>query len=182
MAGPGSGSWWRSSRASLAVFFLRPRAIPVRTAVAVEAAASSGAASVLNASGYVTARRQATVSSKITGKVAEVLVEEGMKVEAGQVLARLDDRQARLELELAQAQLAAAEKGARRDRGQPHPGAEGPRAQPRSSPPAASPRRRRSTPRRRRPKASRRACAGSRATSRWRAGARRSSASCSTTR
>ncbi len=95
---------------ALAVFFLRPRATPVRTAVAVEAAASSGAASVLNASGYVTARRQATVSSKITGKVAEVLVEEGMKVEADQVLARLDDRQARLELELALAQLGAAEK------------------------------------------------------------------------
>ncbi len=95
---------------ALAGFFLRPRATPVRTAVAVEAAASSGPASVLNASGYVTARRQATVSSKITGKVAEVLVEEGMKVEAGQVLARLDDRQARLELELAQAQLGAAQK------------------------------------------------------------------------
>ena len=82
----------------------------MRTAVAVEAAASSGPAAVLNASGYVTARRQATVSSKITGKVAEVLVEEGMKVEEGQVLARLDDRQAPLELELAHAQLGAAEK------------------------------------------------------------------------
>ena len=96
--------------ASVGGFFLRPRAIPVRTAVAVEAAAAAGAASVLNASGYVTARRQATVSSKITGKVAEVLVEEGMKVESGQVLARLDDRQARLELELAEAQLSASEK------------------------------------------------------------------------
>ena len=95
---------------SVGGFFLRPRATPVRTATAVEAAASSGAASVLNASGYVTARRQATVSSKITGKVAEVLVEEGMKVEEGQILARLDDRQARLELELAQAQLSASEK------------------------------------------------------------------------
>ena len=46
---------------------------------------------VLNASGYVTARRQATVSSKITGKVTEVLIEEGMKVQEGQILARLDD-------------------------------------------------------------------------------------------
>ena len=96
--------------ASVGGFFLRPRAIAVRTAVAVEAAASSGPASVLNASGYVTARRQATVSSKVTGKVAEVLVEEGMKVEEGQVLARLDNRQATLELELALAQLGAAEK------------------------------------------------------------------------
>jgi RND family efflux transporter MFP subunit len=91
-------------------FFLRPRATPVRTALATETSSGSGPAAVLNASGYVTARRQATVSSKITGKVAEILVEEGMKVEDGQVLARLDDRQARLELELAQAQLAAAEK------------------------------------------------------------------------
>ena len=96
--------------ASVGGFFLRPRAIPVRTAVAVEAAAAAGAASVRTASAYVTARRQATVSSKVTGKVAEVLVEEGMKVESGQVLARLDDRQARLELELAEAQLSASEK------------------------------------------------------------------------
>ena len=95
---------------SVGGFFLWPRAIPVRTAVAIEAAASSGPASVLNASGYVTARRQATVSSKVTGKVAEVLVEEGMKVEEGQVLARLDNRQATLELELALAQLGAAQK------------------------------------------------------------------------
>jgi HlyD family secretion protein len=96
--------------AALAFVVLRPRAIAVRTALATESSAASGPAAVLNASGYVTARRQATVSSKITGKVAEILVEEGMRVEAGQVLARLDDRQARLELELAQAQLGAAEK------------------------------------------------------------------------
>ncbi|MEO8198309.1 MAG: efflux RND transporter periplasmic adaptor subunit [Thermoanaerobaculia bacterium] len=96
--------------AALAFFFLRPRATPVKTALAAEAASGSGPAAVLNASGYVTARRQATVSSKITGKVAEIFVEEGMKVEADQILARLDDRQARLELELAQAQLGAAEK------------------------------------------------------------------------
>ena len=55
--------------------------------------AGGGAASVLNASGYVTARRRATVSSKITGKVVEVNVEEGMAVREGQVLARLDDAQ-----------------------------------------------------------------------------------------
>jgi RND family efflux transporter MFP subunit len=87
---------------------VRDKAVPVRTALATEAAGSAGPASVLNASGYVTARRQATVSSKITGKVVEINVEEGMKVEEGQVLARLDDRQARSELELAKAQLAAA--------------------------------------------------------------------------
>jgi RND family efflux transporter MFP subunit len=97
--------------AALTLFVaLRPRAVAVRTAAAVEAAAGAGPAAVLNASGYVTARRQATVSSKITGKVAEIHVEEGMRVAEGQVLARLDDRQARLELDLARAQLAAAEK------------------------------------------------------------------------
>ena len=87
---------------------LRDKAVPVRTALVTESASSAGPSSVLNASGYVTARRQATVSSKITGKVLEVNVEEGMRVEQGQVLARLDDRQARSELELAKAQLAAA--------------------------------------------------------------------------
>jgi RND family efflux transporter MFP subunit len=63
---------------------------------------------VLDASGYVTARRQATVSAKITGKVAEVRLEEGMQVKEGDVLARLDDTEARAQLALAKAQLAAA--------------------------------------------------------------------------
>ena len=49
----------------------------------------------MNASGYVTARRRATVSSKVTGKVLEVFVEEGKEVRRGQVLARLDDAQVR---------------------------------------------------------------------------------------
>jgi RND family efflux transporter MFP subunit len=63
---------------------------------------------VLDASGYVTARRQATVSAKITGKVTEVTIEEGMRVKEGEVLARLDDTEARAALALARAQLAAA--------------------------------------------------------------------------
>lgn len=96
--------------AAVAFYFLRPRAIAVRTATAEESAVQLGEASVLNASGYVTARRQATVSSKVTGKVAEVLLEEGMRVEEGQVLARLDNRQASLELDLTRAQLVAAER------------------------------------------------------------------------
>src|SRR5690606_18025639 len=65
-------------------------------------------ASVLNASGYVTARRRATVSSKVTGRVVESNVEEGMAVTAGQVLARLDDSNARAALDLAMAQAEAA--------------------------------------------------------------------------
>ena len=46
--------------------------------------------SVLNASGYVVARRMSTVSSKVTGKILEILVEEGMTVQKDQVLAKLD--------------------------------------------------------------------------------------------
>lgn len=82
----------------------------VRTAAARELK-SQAAGTVLNASGYVTARRQATVSSKFTGKVMEVLIEEGMTVEAGQVLARLDDSNILASFELAKAQLVSAQKG-----------------------------------------------------------------------
>jgi len=85
----------------------RPRAMEVETA-AVSQRAAGVQASVLNASGYVTARRRATVSSKITGKVVEVNVEEGMAVREGQVLARLDDTQFRASLALAEAQAEAA--------------------------------------------------------------------------
>ena len=49
---------------------------------------ADGPRTVLNASGYVTARRQATVSSKVTGKVMEVFIEEGVAVKEGQILAR----------------------------------------------------------------------------------------------
>ncbi|MCG3129399.1 MAG: Multidrug resistance protein MdtA [Phycisphaerae bacterium] len=82
----------------------RPRVIEVRT-ITVRAGASGGAATLLNASGYVTARRQATVSSKVTGKVTEVAIEEGMTVEAGQVLARVDASNVETSLRLAEAGL-----------------------------------------------------------------------------
>jgi RND family efflux transporter MFP subunit len=87
----------------------RARLFPptVKTATA-RAVAPERAGSVLDASGYVTARRQATVSAKITGKVTEVLIEEGMRVKEGAVLARLDDTEAKAQLALARAQLAAA--------------------------------------------------------------------------
>jgi RND family efflux transporter MFP subunit len=84
------------------------QALTVATATAEAPAASGGAVAVLEAAGYVTARREATVSSKITGRLAEVLIEEGESVAAGQVLARLDDVDARAALELAQARLTAA--------------------------------------------------------------------------
>ena len=86
-------------------FFLKPpAAMEVSTAVAREIS-NQTASTVLNASGYVTARRQATVSSKFTGKVIEVLIEEGMQVETGQVLARLDDSNVATSYALAEAQL-----------------------------------------------------------------------------
>jgi RND family efflux transporter MFP subunit len=94
----------------------RVQAAPVKTAT-VTAATGPGAASgaVLNASGYVTARRRATVSSKVTGKVLAIFVEEGKAVKKDQVLARLDDSQMRAGLEVARAQLAAARSAAAED-------------------------------------------------------------------
>lgn len=83
-----------------------PRAVEVKVATVRELPGST-AGTVLNASGYVTARRQATVSSKVTGKVTEIFVEEGMVVREGQVLARLDDSILRKEVALAEARLEA---------------------------------------------------------------------------
>lgn len=67
-----------------------------------------GGQTVLNASGYVTARRAATVSSKVTAKVKDVLIEEGMAVETGQVLAHLDSSNIEASTKLAEAQLRSA--------------------------------------------------------------------------
>jgi RND family efflux transporter MFP subunit len=67
--------------------------------------AAAPVASILDASGYVVARRQATVSAKITGKVAAVLIEEGQRVEAGEIIARLDDANARAQVAQAAAQV-----------------------------------------------------------------------------
>jgi len=94
----GGGAWWWTTRV-----------VPIEVEAATVTSRAAGAqASVLNASGYVTARRRATVSSKVTGKVIEMNVEEGMAVREGQVLARLDDSTIRAALELARAQLEAA--------------------------------------------------------------------------
>jgi len=90
-------------------WFTRERPIEVEAATVSERAAGTQA-SVLNASGYVTARRRATVSSKVTGKVIEVNVEEGMEVREGQVLARLDDSTLQAALKLYRAQLEAAKR------------------------------------------------------------------------
>jgi RND family efflux transporter MFP subunit len=104
LAAIAAGGWY---------FLTREPVIDVRTA---EAAVRTGAAgapnAVLNASGYVTARRRATVSSKVTGKVMEIFVDEGKAVQRGQILARLDDSQLRAMRSVEQAQLASAQKAA----------------------------------------------------------------------
>ena len=91
----------------LAYWLLQPEG---KTVVVVAARETSleGGQTVLNASGYVTARRMAVVSSKVTAKVLEVLIEEGMEVHEGQVLARLDASNVERSLSLAQAQLGSA--------------------------------------------------------------------------
>ncbi len=79
-------------------------AVLVETDIARKPPSVAAANSVLDASGYVVARRQATVSSKVTGKVLDVLVEEGMRVDEGQVVAKLDDTTQQAQLAVAQAQ------------------------------------------------------------------------------
>src|SRR5580704_12633690 len=78
--------------------------LPVHTALAQPIAGGAANASVLDATGYVTARRQATVSAQITGTLIEVLIEEGDHVKVGQVLGRLEDTAQRAALAQAQAQ------------------------------------------------------------------------------
>jgi len=91
--------------AVLAIVLAR-RAPQVETAVVREAGPAQAA--VLNASGYVTPRNRATVSAKVTGKIKDVLVDEGMRVEAGQVLAHIDDVDAVAALRAAEAERSVA--------------------------------------------------------------------------
>jgi RND family efflux transporter MFP subunit len=90
--------WW----------FTHARPIAVHTVRVRDGGPTANQGTLLNASGYVTARRAATVSSKVTGKIVEVLVEEGTPVKVGQELARLDASNTAASLELTRAQLAAA--------------------------------------------------------------------------
>jgi len=112
---PPRGSPWRIALAlalpavlllcTAGFFWLKAARAPEVHVAVVREAGPGGAATVLNASGYVTPRLRATVSSKITGKVTEVLIEEGKSVKEGQIVGRLDDSNARHDLDLAQAQL-----------------------------------------------------------------------------
>jgi HlyD family secretion protein len=88
----------------------RSKTVTVRTLVVQDNSNAGGKKTLLNGSGYVTARRQATVSSKVTGKVVEVMVEEGMKVKEGQILARLDSSNVSASLRLSEAQVESSRK------------------------------------------------------------------------
>jgi len=110
--GLGAGVLLLVLAAAGAWFFLRPAAVPVHIAIArqlASASRSSQGVSMLDASGYVVARREATVSAKTTLRVLQVLIEEGQKVEEGQIIARLDDSNTRAALEQAKAAVAQAE-------------------------------------------------------------------------
>ena len=88
-----------------------PLAAPVQAAPSNAPAATappSRDASILDATGYVVARREATVSAKVTGKVTGVFIEEGVRVEKNQLLAKLDDAIPRAQLDLVESQLSAA--------------------------------------------------------------------------
>jgi RND family efflux transporter MFP subunit len=107
-SGGSGGNFWRILSASLGVlvliaagvFALRSR-LPVVQVAAARPANSQEAETLLNASGYVTPRRRATVAAKITGRVTSVLFDEGMSVKEGQLLATLDDSDAKRALDAA---------------------------------------------------------------------------------
>jgi RND family efflux transporter MFP subunit len=96
-AAAGVAAWW----------WARPAAVPVHivTAQAIAGVGAAAAGSILDASGYVVARRQATVASKITAKMVELDIEEGDHVKAGQIIAKLDDTNIRAAQNEASAQL-----------------------------------------------------------------------------
>ncbi len=94
-----AATWW----------FTAARPIAVQTTLAQRPSAATGAGAVLQATGYITARRQATVSTQITGTLTQVLIEEGNFVKKGQVIARLEDSALRATLNVAQANIQSAQ-------------------------------------------------------------------------
>jgi RND family efflux transporter MFP subunit len=107
IGGAVAGAWYWNTQMQMVTVKVAP--------VMAKAGGPAAAGAVLNASGYVVARRRATVSSKVTGKVMDVLIEEGHPVKEGQILAHLDDTQPRAALALAEAQLASSKKAAAED-------------------------------------------------------------------
>ncbi len=89
-------------------YFNDPAPVKVQVEMARMAVPDSSSATVLDATGYVVARRISTVSSKVTGRVAEIFIEEGQQVEKDQVVARLDDSNTAKAVELSKAELRSA--------------------------------------------------------------------------
>ena len=106
----GAVTWWILARSDdVPVRAHTGQLAQVTPQVAAKATPASAGTAALDTSGYVVARRQATVSSKATGRVAEVLIEEGQRVEKGQVIARLDSSSTAAALAEAEARLAQAQ-------------------------------------------------------------------------
>jgi RND family efflux transporter MFP subunit len=99
VAGVGSLLWLRSGVPQVKVAIARP----------VSTGTGTAGASILDASGYVVARRQATVSAKITGKLDQVFIEEGQHVKENEIVAKLDDTNAAAALLQAKAGVTQAE-------------------------------------------------------------------------
>ena len=85
-------------------FFWPDSRIPVHAVTAAAQGSGGVSGASLDASGYVVARRKATLSAKIMGKISEVNFEEGQKVTEGDIVARLDDSNYQAALRQAQAQ------------------------------------------------------------------------------
>jgi RND family efflux transporter MFP subunit len=108
----GAGRIWLAAIALLIVvvalaawYFTRPGLPRVHSATAKAISGAASAGSILDASGYVVARRQATVASKITARMVELDIEEGDHVKAGQIIAKLDDSNIRAAFNQSSAQL-----------------------------------------------------------------------------
>jgi RND family efflux transporter MFP subunit len=76
---------------------------PVVEVASATSPQSAGPETLLNANGYVTPRRRATIAAKITGRVTGVFFDEGTRVSERQLLATLDDSDAKRALDSAKA-------------------------------------------------------------------------------
>jgi RND family efflux transporter MFP subunit len=99
-----AGGLWAASRSSV-----RTESVPAAASLAPVPAVAPSRGAGLDASGYIVPRRVATVSAKSTGRVIDLLVEEGQRVTKGQVLAHLDDSNTRAFLAQATAQVGEAD-------------------------------------------------------------------------
>ena len=104
LAAGGAAIVWQLSTSAVPVAAAPPPGPPP-----APPATTASPSRALVASGYVVARRKATIASEITGKVVELRVDEGNVVEAGQILAQLDSSIAETDLALAQSRALASQ-------------------------------------------------------------------------